>query len=113
MSRLPPSHSSDTTAVQSNAAFYHDKLKSFFKTPDNSLSLECLADFLHYQPHQEKTETPTGNRLATLMQGIKFYRDPVVAQAGTSSSSPQFLNNLIAQSDHQNQVTAKFLALLR
>jgi hypothetical protein len=112
LSRLPP-RSDDATAVHANAAFYHDRLKSFFKTPDNSLNLECLADFLHYKPHQEKIETPTGNRLATLMQGIKFYRDPVVAQAGTAPSSPQFLNTLIAQSDHQNQVTAKFLALLR
>ncbi len=99
---------------------YTQRLQAFFATPEHTVDVDSLCDFLQYRPgtrKQASTDTrPASERLQHILSGIKFKRlddyNHVSHQENDDVHSLELLDTLIAQSDQQNMITSRFMALL-
>lgn len=93
------------------AEAYRDRLRAFFQTPERTIDHESLADFLCYGSGERKVADPRPamERLGHGLSTVRFRRPmgPEVVAAET-----EMLDTLLIQSDQQNMVTSRFLALL-
>ncbi len=111
--RILRSAADPATSVLAVAESYRTRLRHFFKTPEQTVDLESLADFLCTPEGVEKRADPrpASERLREGLAGVQFRR-PAGMQVSLDAED-KLLGTLIAQSDHQNLVTARFLGLLQ
>jgi hypothetical protein len=108
------SASDPSASVLAVAEAYRARLQAFFRAPESTVDCDSLADFLCYPEGAEKRADPRPAevRLVDGLAGVRFRR-PAGADPIQSGHETTLLDSLLAQSDHQNLVTARFLGLLR
>ncbi len=106
------SASDPATSVLAVAEDYRARLQRFFNTPERTVDLDSLADFLCLTEGAEKRADarPARERLETGLATVRFCRP--AAQPASLVDEAALLETALAQSDHQNMITARFMALL-
>lgn len=100
-------------SVLAVAEGYRARLRQFFETPERTVDLDSLADFLCLPEGTEKRADPrpATERLHDGLASVRFRRP---SGGGISlDAEATLLDTALAQSDHQNMVTARFMALLQ
>lgn len=110
--RYVRSASDPAASVLAVAEDYRARLRRFFETPERTVDLESLADFLCIPEGVEKRADPrpATERLQAGLATVRFRRP--ASEAVSLDDETTLLDTALAQSDHQNMVTARFMALL-